>query len=282
MTTFAICTSPWPAEEPLKRLFAAAAAHGISGVELLGEPELDLRDQARTATAHGLRLTALTAAGRLATGRDLGHPDASVRSRTRDHYRACIDVAADIGAPVVGVAPMAVGRAQPLAKPADERAWIADAILALEEEARPAGVRLALEVLNRYVACHANTVAGALELIERTDAAVVGVCVDLFHANIEERDPWDWTTALGPRLVNVHVADSNRLGVGHGHIDFGELMRALQQAQYQGPLAMEAVPSPGAVEGAGGSPLPLLRGYLREFRPRLEQAWTHPLDPSSA
>ena len=96
---------------PLDTALARIARAGMDGVELLGEPQrYDQRELLPLLSRHGLRVTALTAAARLETGRDLSHPDAAVRERSIAHLEHCVRFAAGIGAPVVAVAPSAIGR----------------------------------------------------------------------------------------------------------------------------------------------------------------------------
>jgi D-psicose/D-tagatose/L-ribulose 3-epimerase len=68
-----------------------------------------------------------------------------------------------------------------------------------------------------------------------------GVTLDLFHMNIEEAD---WAQALrdaGDYLVDVHVADNNRLPPGQGALDWDLLMRTLRDIGYDQYLTVEFV-----------------------------------------
>ncbi len=55
------------------------------------------------------------------------------------------------------------------------------------------GLRLAMEVLNRYEAHLLNTAAQALEFVVDVGADNVGLLLDAYHMNIEEADPATWT-----------------------------------------------------------------------------------------
>ncbi len=50
-------------------------------------------------------------------------------------------------------------------------------------------MRLALEPLNRFETSLINTVDQALEVVDAVDSDALGLCLDTFHMNIEERDP---------------------------------------------------------------------------------------------
>ena len=49
----------------------------------------------------------------------------------------------------------------------------------------------------------------ALALAEATGPEC-GVCLDTFHLNIEEADPYQAILNTGERLYNFHVSDTNR------------------------------------------------------------------------
>ena len=57
-------------------------------------------------------------------------------------------------------------------------------------------------------------------MVEDVDLPNVGVCLDTYHMNQEERDPLAAIRAVGPRMVDFHVADSNRRPPGQGAIDW--------------------------------------------------------------
>jgi sugar phosphate isomerase/epimerase len=65
------------------------------------------------------------------------------------------------------------------------------------------------------------------------------VMADLYHMNIEERDPPGALAAAGAHLRHVHLSDSNRLQPGAGHIDFAAAFHALRQIGYDGFMAIE-------------------------------------------
>jgi len=62
---------------------------------------------------------------------------------------------------------------------------------------------------------------------------------DFFHMNIEEADIAASIRAAGQHIVHVHVADSNRLQPGKGHLDFRPGFAALKESGYDGYLGIE-------------------------------------------
>ena len=62
---------------------------------------------------------------------------------------------------------------------------------------------------------------------------------DLFHMNIEEASIAGSLTEYKDYVGHVHLADSNRLLPGHGHIDFVAAFAALQANGFSGYMALE-------------------------------------------
>jgi D-psicose/D-tagatose/L-ribulose 3-epimerase len=244
---------------------------GIGEIELLGEPDkLRPREMAGVLDGHGITVSALTAASRLPTGRDPASPRARVRKSTIDHYRRCIDLAVLLKCPLVGVAPSAVGRHWLLAAANDELAYSKATVREIAAYAAAAGVRIGLEVLCRYASCHVNTGAQAKRYLAGLQQDNVSVVFDLFHMNIEESSIPAAIRDLAGSIGNVHVADSNRRGIGHGHLDIGAIVNALRSSGYRGPMTFESFPT----QSTGDAPYSaaetrLLRLYAREFVPRL-------------
>lgn len=247
--------------------FATVARVGIPGVELLGEPAAyDEPLVHRLLERYDLRVTSLTAAARLPTGRDLSHPDSARRERTIAHLVACMDFARRVGAPVVAVAPAAVGRHWLESTRDAEWRLCVDGLHRLAEQADRRGVVVALEVLNRYAAPTVTDVETALRLIREADAGPVGIVLDLFHASIEERSIPDAIRAAGRHLVNVQVADNTREGPGHGSLDFDAIRSALTEIGYGGALALESFPRrSGAFPDVGQADVAATVAYVEEF-----------------
>jgi sugar phosphate isomerase/epimerase len=71
--------------------------------------------------------------------------------------------------------------------------------------------------------------------------------------NIEEVDMFAAIRKVGKRLVDVHVADNNRLAPGMGNLDWRRLVATLREVGYDGALTMEAV---APVDRTPASPWP--------------------------
>lgn len=99
---------------------------------------------------------------------------------------------------------------------------------------------LALEPLNRFETYFLNRADQALRLAQDVGPDC-GVCLDVFHMNIEEQDMFAAIRKVGKKLVDVHVAENNRLAPGMGNVDWRKFVATLREVGYQGALTMEAV-----------------------------------------
>lgn len=102
------------------------------------------------------------------------------------------------------------------------------------------GIRLGLEVVNRYETNLLNTAAQALDYLDELGHPNVGVHLDSYHMNIEEADLFGPVLACGDRLSYVHIGESHRGYLGSGTVDFDELFRGLRLVGYAGPITFES------------------------------------------
>lgn len=239
------CT--WIYGAPLEETLGRVAASGCDGVELLGEPTLWAPDVVSGLLARtGLAPLALTASCKVPqTRRDLAHPDPSVRAGAVAYVVDCLHFAAAVGAPLVQMLPSGESRLAPISSREQEWQWSVEGMRKAAREAERLGVRIAIEPLNRYEAYLVTKTAEALSYIRDVGSPLVGVTLDLFHANIEEPDITAAIHAAGSRLWHVHVADSNRRGLGAGHIDLPPIAAALRDIGYAGSVVLEIVPPEG-------------------------------------
>jgi sugar phosphate isomerase/epimerase len=140
----------------------------------------------------------------------------------------------------------------------EDREVLLEALTRLGEVAAREGVLLLLEPLNRYEDHMVNTLAQAAELATATGLPSVRVGADTYHMNIEEADPAAALRGIAGRLGHVQLSDSNRLEPGAGHLDWGGLLRDLDETGYDGVLAFEC-----RLSGAAAEVLPRATAMLR-------------------
>jgi D-psicose/D-tagatose/L-ribulose 3-epimerase len=237
----------WVWESPvdtaaLERLLPHVAALGFDWLEIPLETPGEL-DEARAAAmirAAGLGVSVCAAMG---PDRDLVHPDAAVRASGASYVRRCVEAAAALGAPsVVGPLYSAVGRTWQMS--VDERARVTellvDQLAPLAAYAADHGVCLCVEPLNRFETSFLNLASQAIEVVDRVGGPGIGLLLDTFHMNIEERSLGDAIRAAGPRLRHLHACENDRGAPGAGHLPWGEVAAALRDVGYRGPVVIES------------------------------------------
>jgi D-psicose/D-tagatose/L-ribulose 3-epimerase len=254
------------AGQHVSAVLARLAAAGCSGIELSGEPGRADRAQLAAALEEaGMHATGITAICPAPTDeRDLAHPDAAARRRAVEYYRGCVDLAREVGAPTVGLIPAAIGRVD-----GDVRASWDVAVEGAREVAEYAGehgVGVGVEAVNRYETFLVNTAAQALAFAADIGTDNAGVILDAFHMQLEEPDSVAAVAQAAPRLRALHLADSNRLGLGHGQLDIAPLVSAAREAGYSGPFVFEfTAPGPNPFQpDKGEAAMRELDAYARE------------------
>lgn len=107
-------------------------------------------------------------------------------------------------------------------------------------------VTVCVEPINRYEINTLNSVEQSLDFITRYGLDDLGLLLDAFHMNIEDRSLTGSILAAGDKIAHFHAPDSNRYAAGTGHLDFPALVDALTQVNYAGYLTLEAFPEPDA------------------------------------
>ena len=120
------------------------------------------------------------------------------------------------------------------------RANSAAAIGELGRKAEGLGVRIALEVVNRYESNILNTGRQALTYLEEVGTDWVKVHLDTYHMNIEESDLFQPFLDTGTQLGYVHIGESHRGYLGSGTVDFDQFFRGLALTGYDGPITFES------------------------------------------
>lgn len=233
---------------------AAIAGLGYDGVELaLRDPAMvDQEALLAMARESGLVIPAIGTGQAWAEERlSFTDPNKGVRREAIDRMKSHFSMAKAAGAVVI------VGLVRgTTTQPADRHQAMDRLTKALREccdEASAAGVRLALEPINRYETTLVNTVAEGLELIDGVGAENLGLLLDTFHMNIEEPSMGESIRQAGDRIFHFHVADSNRWHPGAGHIDFRDILTTLCKQGYRGYVSGEFLPVPDAQTAAANA-----------------------------
>lgn len=226
--------------------FATARGAGIEFMELL-VPEPGELDLAVTKAALAKAGLGVVLAARVNLTRDLASASAEAHEAGVKYLRYCVDVARDLGAPVVGGplygAPLVFAGRAPAPVDEKERTRRIDQVVSglrkASSYAVEQGVRLALEPLNRFETDIANTTRHGLDIVEAVGSPGLGLLLDTFHMNMEDPDLGAAIRAAGSRLYHFQANENHRGFVGTGHVDWRGVSRALADIGYDGPITLE-------------------------------------------
>lgn len=229
-------------DEALRRTLDQIAAWGYEGIEIAAENLGDWDPERTGSQLADLGLRSVLGAV-FGPGRELAAASPEVIAGTQDYVRGCVDVAVRQGSPMV-IGPMytSVGRTW-RATAAERRATVRE----LQESYRPLvdyagerGVQLAVEPLNRYETSLICTTEQVLELVEPFPAEVVGLNLDVYHMNIEEKSLSAAFDLAGDRLLHLQVCGNDRGAPGDDHLPWPEIAADLHRIGYRGMLGFES------------------------------------------
>ncbi|WP_111718720.1 sugar phosphate isomerase/epimerase [Homoserinimonas sp. OAct 916] len=181
--------------------------------------------------------------GAMSAGRNLVEASDPEISATQTYLTECVDIAAALGARIVaGPFYAATGRCWRMTE-VERRATYAqlvDSLTPVTRHAESVGVRLAIEPLNRYETSLMNTVEQALDALAPLFGPGLGLALDSYHLNIEEKSITDAIVLGGEHVAHVQVCGNDRGAVGDDHIDWPGFLDALDGIGYSGPLNLES------------------------------------------
>lgn len=241
-----------------------AAELGFNGVELAlrRAEEINPSYLRSMLDVHGIEVSCISTGQVYADGGlRLTHENIEKRNDTVRIFKELIDLAAEFGQIVnIGRVRGSIGN-----KPRGEvEALFVDVAQGLCTYALKRDVTLILEPVNRYEIDFIVSVKEGVALMKKIGMPNMMLMPDVFHMNIED-------VTIGPELAKhidhikyIHIADSNRLAPGQGHLDFKNILDNLLQAGYDGWLSLEILPDPDpdtAARQAADFVLPLIKEY---------------------
>ena len=242
-----------------------AARAGYDGVELALKTagDVDRKDLQLWLECSGLEVSCISTGQVFA---DLGlyftHPDAGKRREVVEVFRGLVDLAQGFGKTVN------VGRARGFIaenQTADEaQDLFIDTMRQICDYALPLDVTLVIEPVNRYEINFINSLDQGKALLEKVGRPNLGLMPDVFHMNIEDDSIGGSLRRNGDLVRYIHLADSNRLAPGRGHIDFAGVFDALDSIDFDGWASVEILPEPDpdtAAADAARYVLPLITKY---------------------
>jgi D-psicose/D-tagatose/L-ribulose 3-epimerase len=211
--------------------------HVVVAIEVDGAAELPAAKIRRAFEANALECTVCAI---LPAGINPISPNPSIRNRSLAHLIQCVDTAAELGAHLLGGPLFApIGYLPGHRRAEDEWAWAVECFQALGDTLEAHAITLSIEPVNRSETFFLNTGADAKALCEAIGHPRVGVTIDTFHANIEEKNIPQAVQSLGGYLKHLHLSENDRGLLGSGHIDFRGILDVLHDSGYEGYFMIE-------------------------------------------
>lgn len=235
-----------------------ALRYGFDGIELSHFPMIEAAEEA---LRDAVPVSAMCSGHR---GWFIDPDPEQIRACLEDVKRL-LELGAELGAPLI-VVPI-YGRTNKLpncgtgrSPEEDERLWL-DGLREATDHAERVGGTLVVEGINRYENSVSVTVADAVRWARSMESENVRAMGDVFHMNIEEPDMGAALVEAGDMLAYVHLADSQRLEPGQGHLDFASVFGGLSRIGYDGWASMECNLS-GDADRVLPPAVAFLRGHL--------------------
>lgn len=233
--------------------------HAIE-IHLREDDDVDYQEVLQTMQETGVKVSSIVT-GRLNTeGKCSLIDDAPyIVETTVNHMKQYIDMAAVLKTDIVigwvkGNVPEGGKREKYLKR-------LAKNLRVLAEYAMEKNVKINIEVINRY---EVNVFTTSKELVDFLNEYQIPNCyvhLDTFHMYIDEANPVEAIQIAKGKIGYFHLADNSRRYPGSGQIDFKKILKALDEAGYDGYLAVECFPYPNG-EIAAQKALAYLKNLL--------------------
>lgn len=258
--------------DDLSNCIDRCAALGYDGVELALRirSQVDVKKVAKRLEATGLEVPCIST-GQVFAADHLyfTHPSADIRDKAVERIIEMVELAAEFGAKVnMGRVRGLIGKDD---DPQEARRRYIDCVNRCADVAEPLGVELIVEPVNRYEVNFINNCAQGVEIIRASARRCLRLMPDTFHMNIEDVSFSDSLRQCKKLIGYVHVADSNRLAPGWGHLPFDEVFAALNEIGYDGWITAEVLPFPDPDKAAEQAVRFLRSCISRQYRSNHKQ-----------
>lgn len=225
--------------EPVVR---KAKQFGFEGVEFYVAPaQIDTFNKERVRRAldgAGLECIGCTCLDRET---DPTSPDRAIRRRGIDHLEKTARLLCDLGGSLVtGVTYGAWGKLTGTGPTDEEWKHSSENLREACRAVRDFDVTFGVEPANRFETYFVNTAADAIRFIKDVGEPNLGVHLDTFHMNIEEKNQFDPIVSAGELLCHFHCCENDRGVAGTGHIDWDSVFRALAEIGYDKWITLES------------------------------------------
>ncbi len=158
-----------------------------------------------------------------------------------DANKKILDCAAAAGCSIlVGDNYSALGEFTGAGPTADEWKRCVDGEREVAEHAQKVGVKIGVEILNRFEEYFLNTTVDGARFVKEVNVPGCGLMFDTFHAHIEEKNIPAAIRATKGLLQHVHISENDRSTPGKGNVRWDAVFDTLHEIGYDGLLVVEA------------------------------------------
>ncbi|MFC1552173.1 sugar phosphate isomerase/epimerase family protein [Candidatus Latescibacterota bacterium] len=193
--------------------------------------------------------------GMFSADNDLSSNRGISRQNAIDYIRRQVDLCSEVGGSYMLVVPGAVGRPEKIDDSEFERS--VESLRIVADVFEDAGIRAAIEPIRSAEVSFCHTVGDALDYISAVGhPGVRHINGDVYHMQAEESHIGEAIISANDKLINLHMADSNRCALGDGSLDLDTIIMALYVIGYNRD-GCYVTPEP---LGPGGDPYPAMFG----------------------
>jgi D-psicose/D-tagatose/L-ribulose 3-epimerase len=183
----------------------------------------------------------LTGGGSLPKGKEIISQDKEKRLEAIEYIKELIRKAYELGATLYhGLYYATAGVFAGRGPTEEEFEYSAEGMIKVANYAKQYGISLGLEPANRYENYMINIVEDALKLVNAINEPNVGLLLDTYHMNIEEKDMYEAIVSAKGKIIHFHVNENDRGIPGTGHIPWDDVFKALKEINYDKIVAIES------------------------------------------
>lgn len=227
----------WMRAESLETTLRRISGMGYHYIEIQGEPSM-YNIEATNKLLKKYDVECYGSVTLMLEERNLLARNTDQRASSVQYVKDLVSMVSDLDGQMVSVVPSTVGKILPDGRPEEDWERAVKSLKEINNYAESRNVVIGIEPINRFETYFINRTDQALALAEAVGPSC-GVCLDVFHMNIEEEDISAALIRARERLVNVHVADNNRMAPGMGTLDWSQLRRTLREINYDRVLSVE-------------------------------------------
>jgi|TARA_B110000196_G_scaffold58226_1_gene48315 D-psicose/D-tagatose/L-ribulose 3-epimerase len=207
-------------------------------VSLLGQTPYSAKEISKLASDLDISLTCTTG---LSKEEDISCSDSHVQKNGVEALKRAIDMTSIMEANLLtGVVHAAWGISNTMGKEKEDKFKnSSQSIKKISSLLTEKNIKLGIEPLNRYESDFINTVDEGIRLCELIDHPNVGLLLDAYHMNIEEKNMCQSIEMAKDKLFHFQVAENDRGVPGTGSINWVDVFNTLKRINYEGYVSLE-------------------------------------------